>query len=53
MNITKLTATFADGSTQDIFPVATPAPAVSPEDVEVDIVLSDGTTKKFVPAPTA
>lgn len=25
------------------------APVVTPTDVEVDIVLSDGTTKKFVP----
>lgn len=49
MNITKLTATFEDGSTADIFPTATPAPVVAPEDVEVDLVLSDGTKKTFVP----
>ncbi len=49
--ITKLTATLEDGSEVVVFPVAevTPAPVVSPEDVEIDVVLSDGTTKKFVP----
>jgi len=34
-------------------PAVTPAPVVAPTDTEVDILLSDGTTKKFVPAPTA
>lgn len=29
------------------------APVVGPDDVEVDILLSDGSTKKFVPAPAA
>lgn len=53
----KVTITNDDGSTQDFFPqsytdaaVAAATPVVSPEDVEVDIVLSDGSTKKFVPA---
>lgn len=31
-------------------PVSAP---VAPEDVEIDVVLNDGTTKKFVPAPAA
>ncbi len=48
MNITTIVATMSDGSTVTLFPVVT-APVVSPTDVEVDIVLSDGTTKKFVP----
>lgn len=61
----KITVTNTDGSTQDFYPQSytdaavaaataeiTPAPVVEPTDVEVDIVLSDGTTKKFVPAPT-
>jgi hypothetical protein len=60
---TKITITNEDGSTTDFFPQSytdaavaaaeqaiTPAPVVSPTDVEVDIVLSDGSTKKFVPA---
>ncbi len=49
--ITTITAKMEDGSEVVLFPVAvvTPAPVVSPTDVEVDIVLSDGTTKKFVP----
>jgi hypothetical protein len=55
----KVTVTNSDGTTEDFFPQSytdaavaaiTPAPVVAPTDVEVDIVLSDGTTKKFVPA---
>lgn len=59
----KVTVTAADGSTVDYFPqsytdaavaaalAAAPiGPVVAPTDVEVDIVLSDGTTKKFIPA---
>jgi hypothetical protein len=55
----KVTLTNADGSTEDFFPqsytdaavaVVTPAPIVGPTDTEVDILLSDGTIKKFVPA---
>jgi hypothetical protein len=42
-----ITVTYTDGSTK-VF--STTAPVVSPSDVEVDLVLSDGTTKKFVPA---
>jgi hypothetical protein len=38
MNITKLTATFEDGSTQDIFPTPVVTQPVAPEDVEVGIV---------------
>jgi hypothetical protein len=51
--ITTITATMSDGSSVVLFPVptVTPAPVVTPEDVEIDVVLSDGTTKKFVPAP--
>lgn len=57
-----ITFTAADGTTTVYYPqsytdaaVATAvaavpaAPVVAPEDVEVDILLSDGTTKKFVP----
>lgn len=39
-----VTAIYVDQST------VTPAPVVAPTDTEVDILLSDGTTKKFVPA---
>lgn len=59
----KITITQDDGSTQDFFPQSytdsavaaataaiTPAPVVAPETVEIDLVLTDGTTKKFVPA---
>jgi hypothetical protein len=47
----KITLTQEDGSTVDFVEASsvTPAPVVAPEDVEVDIVLSDGTTKTFVP----
>jgi hypothetical protein len=41
----------ADGSTQDY--VINPTPVVAPTDTEVDLLLSDGSTKKFVPAPAA
>lgn len=41
-----ITVTNADASTT----VFSSAPVVSPTDVEVDLILSDGTTKKFVPA---
>ena len=62
---TKVTVTNADGSTQDYFDqaytdaaVATavaaippaPVPVVEPTDTEIDVVLSDGSVKKFVPA---
>ena len=59
----KVTFTSADGVTTDYFPqsytdsavqealaVIVPAPIVAPEATEVDVVLTDGTTKKFVPA---
>ena len=42
-----ITVTNADGSTT-VFTKT--APVVAPEDTEVDIVLSDGSVKKFVPA---
>lgn len=58
---TKLTVTNEDGSTQDFFPqsytdaaiAAMPANVVNsvqPEVDEVDLLLTDGSTKKFVPA---
>lgn len=53
----KVTLTNDDGTTQDFFDqaytdaaVAAVTPIVAPEDVEVDITLSDGSIKKFVPA---
>jgi len=42
-----ITVTNADGSTT-VFTKT--APVVAPEDTEVDIVLSDGSVKKFIPA---
>lgn len=62
--MTKATITLEDGSTVDLFDqsytddavtaalanAGTTAPVVTPDDVEVDLILSDGTTKKFVPA---
>jgi hypothetical protein len=40
-----------DAAVAAIPPVeGTPAPVVNPEDVEVNLVLSDGSVKKFVPA---
>lgn len=48
MNLVKTTLTFDDGSIQEFN--AAPTPAVAPEATEVDIVLTDGTTKKFIPA---
>lgn len=44
--ITKVDVTFDDGSVQTV----AIAPVVAPTDTEVDVLLSDGTTKKFVPA---
>lgn len=56
MNITSITTVFEDGTvvtTSGPFtPVDTtvvPVPP-SPTDTEIDVLLSDGTTKKFVPA---
>lgn len=59
----KVTITNDDGSTEDFFPQSytdsavqtalaehTPANTVSPEVNEVDLVLTDGSTKKFVAA---
>jgi hypothetical protein len=55
----KVTLTNADGSTQDFFPqsytdaavaAAAPVNTVEPEVNEVDLLLTDGTTKKFVAA---
>ncbi len=45
MNITKIDVTFDDGSVQTV----NAAPVVAPTDTEVDVLLSDGTTKRFVP----
>jgi hypothetical protein len=56
----KITVTNTDGSTEDFFPqsytdaaVAAAKTVVEPTDTEVDIQVSDGTVKKFIPAPTA
>jgi hypothetical protein len=55
----KVTLTNADGSTQDFFPqsytdaavaAVTPANTVAPEVTEVDLVPTDGSTKKFTAA---
>lgn len=53
----KGTFTLADGSTVDLFDqaytdaaVAAAKLVVAPETTEVDLELSDGSTKKFVPA---
>lgn len=50
-NVTKIDSvlTLDDGSTVS-FSSAPSSPAIAPTDTEVDILLSDGTTKKFVPA---
>ncbi len=61
MHMEKVTVTLADGSSADYFPqsytdaavaaaLANATPAVAPEATEVDVILTDGTTKKFVPA---
>jgi hypothetical protein len=49
---TSITVVQPDGTiwTADTFTQVTPPSAPSPEDVEIDVVLSDGSTKKFVPA---
>lgn len=47
--IVTVIATMSGGSQVTLFPL-TPSTIVTPTDVEVDLVLSDGTTKKFVPA---
>jgi hypothetical protein len=55
----KVTVTNDDGSTEDFFPqsytdaavaAVTPANMVAPEVTEVDLVLTDGSTKKFTAA---
>lgn len=43
----------ADGSTQDYVLATSVTPAVDPSVTEVDVVLTDGSTKKFVAAPEA
>lgn len=47
----KITFIADDGSVQE-FEVTLPvvAPVVTPDAVEIDIILTDGSTKKFVPA---
>lgn len=47
-SITKITATFDDGSTADLFPVA-PAPVVADPVVEVDTKTASGAEETFVP----
>lgn len=44
--ITKITATFDDGSTEDIFPVTAPA---APTITEVKVDESDGSEQTFTP----
>jgi hypothetical protein len=55
----KVTLTNGDGSTQDFFPqsytdaavaAVSPANTVEPEVNEVDLLLTDGSTRKFVAA---
>jgi hypothetical protein len=48
---TSITVVQPDGTiwTASAFTQVTPPALPSPEDVEVDVVLSDGSTKKFVP----
>ncbi len=57
----KATITQEDGSTVDLFDqsytdeavataLAGATPVVAPEATEIDLVLTDGTTKKFIPA---
>lgn len=41
--------TYDDGTTAS-FSSAVGTPPISPSETEVDVLLSDGTTKKFVPA---
>ncbi len=45
-NITSIDINLTDGTKVSL----NVAPVVEPEALEVDVVLSDGTTKKFVPA---
>lgn len=46
MQVVSIAITFDDGSVQTV----SAAPVVAPTDTEIDVVLSDGTVKKFVPA---
>lgn len=46
--VVTITAAMTDGSQVVLFPVSA-APVVSPTDTEIDVLMSDGTTKKFVP----
>ncbi len=46
-NVTKVDVTFDDGSVQS---VVAGTPPVAPNETEVDVLMSDGTTRKFVPA---
>lgn len=60
----KVTLTATDGTTTDFFPqsytdaaisaaIASSGPTiVQPTDTEIDVMVSDGTMKKFIPAPT-
>jgi hypothetical protein len=43
--VTSIAVTFDDGTVQTVGGT----PVVAPTDTEVDVLLSDGTTKKFVP----
>lgn len=44
--VISIQVTFDDGSVQTVGGT----PVVSPTDTEVDVLMSDGTTKKFIPA---
>jgi hypothetical protein len=49
---TSITVVQPDGTiwTASNFTQVTPPALPSPEDVEIDVVLSDGSSKKFIPA---
>ena len=59
----KVTFTSADGTATDYFPqsytdnavtvavaAVVPAPVIAPEATEIDVLLTDGSVRKFVPA---
>jgi hypothetical protein len=52
---TSITVVMPDGTiwTASSFSQVTPPALPAPEDVEIDVVHSDGSTAKYVPAPTA
>ena len=47
----KISFTADDGSVQEFdVTIPAPTPVVAPEATEIDVILTDGSTKKFVPA---